>query len=98
MNELREQWDGVPKIVLTYEQHEQLCAFIPQWQGTAYGPPVPFGGGAHAKIEVSTIFRTTREEALEVLEMHVRATCESERMEYDEDQWRFTDLVLVNGC
>jgi len=91
-----EEWDGHPRVALTHAQMLQLFSFVPQWQGVAVGPPVPFVGH-RARVEVAAIFRETREEAEEAVWFQVRNACAEQRMEFDQDEWKITHLALVGG-
>lgn len=93
-----QEWDGKPKVVLSWDHMAELYALVPQWHGVAVGPVIPFSEGKVARVEVNCIFRTTREEALEAMEYNIRHSCATESMSYDEEQWEVTHLVLLNGC
>jgi hypothetical protein len=92
------EWDGVPTIALTYAQLLHLYSFVPQWHGCAVGPPIPFAHGEHAGVEINAIFVKTREEAVEAMIVNIRTACEMEKIEYVEDEWTITHLVLFNAC
>jgi hypothetical protein len=94
----QKEWDGRPLALLSAEQVELLYATVPQWHAVAQGPTIPFSGGIRATIGVEYIFRTTREEALAVLESHVRSSCEQEGMVYNPEDWTIIRLALINGC
>lgn len=93
-----EPWDGVPRLHLTSDDLLRLYVGVPQWHGIALGPPIPFGGGKLAHVEVAGIFRETREEATEVMYINMRAMCEEQGLPYNEDDWRIVTLDLLNGC
>lgn len=97
MSEVQE-WDGKPKVVLTWPELASIYAVVPQWHGAALGPVLPFGQGKRAYVEINSIFRTTRDEARAAMELNIRDACERESMEYDEEQWTLVFLVMLNGC
>lgn len=94
----RTEWDGVPRIHLTDDELLRLYEGVPQWQGIALGPAIPFGDGKLAHVEARAIFRETREEATEAMEFQVRAMCYAQGWRYAEEEWRLVSLVLTNGC
>jgi hypothetical protein len=84
-------------LALTTNELLALYSYVPQWRGLIVGPRVPFGDGRAASIQVSAIFVPTREDAERVLMGHARHRCETERMEFDEDDWTVQEVGLIRA-
>lgn len=92
----RDDWDGRPMYALTTPQLLSLYATVAQWHGHATGPPIPFGGGQRAAVDVTAIFCKTREDAERAMWVHVRDSCQSQGMVFIEEDWTIR-LVLLGG-
>lgn len=91
------EWDGRPLHALTADQMLSIYSTVPQWQGIAIGPRIPFGDGSCARVSVEAVFHPTREGAEGSLWFHVRNKCEQQRLDFNEEEWTITHLALVNG-
>lgn len=83
------------KVILTEEQLTSLLELCPSYHACVLGPAdlaeVP------VRVEIDHMFVSTREEAEEIVWLHVCGLCERIPREFDKSEWSLMHVVMDNG-